>query len=260
MWDHAWAHVASAGKTSLPPPLPDLTEGFSFTCYAGYPADIQSWIALVGTRWTSADLVERLKETWIPCLFFEGRLVATCVLRRSEGGWILETLVSRRKGSAEPLLRSAVRFVWGQWGPFSLFFTWELSLFQLVGTWWKGWSKAIRAVHSTWVWTADCFCHHKGLHVNKGRFVMPTVIEPPDHSWSATVSDSGLEDGWGYVLDFTGSPDWSSVAKRGGWLSLWAYGPRPGSEWGFTSHVVTVGALNYDGSPPRWATPEIAYS
>jgi hypothetical protein len=261
MWDHAWAHVASIEGTLLPPPIPILAEGYSFACYSEYPARPQTWIALVGTRWSPTELVERLTGTWIPCLFFNGNLVATCVLRPLRPNqWILETLVSRQKGSADPLIRSAFRFLWDHGGPFSLFFTWELSLLQLVGTWWKGWSKAIRAVRSTWVWTADCFCHHTGLHVNNSRFVLPTVIQPPDHSWSVTVSDSGLEDGWGYVLDFTGSPDWTAVAKRGGWLSLWAYGSRPGSDWGFTSHVVVVGAVNYAGEPPRWITPEIAYS
>jgi len=87
---------------------------------------------------------------------------------------------------------------------------------------------------------------------------MPTVLT--GESWSATVSDSGLEDGWGYVLSFTGEPDWSAIAKKGGWLSLWAYGPRPPGPWGFTSQVVVTGAVNYAGVPPYWATAEVASS
>lgn len=91
---------------------------------------------------------------------------------------------------------------------------------------------------------------------------MPTVIASPDQSWSVTVSDSGLEDGWGYLLEMTGhqTPDWSVVAAKGGWLSLWSYGSCPGPGWGFTSHVVVVGAINYAGAPPPWISAEVASS
>lgn len=256
MWDHPWALVAATEGTRLPPPLPILPDGFSFACYSGLPPD--TWRTLVGTHWTPADLAERLEGTWIACLSFHGILVATCVLRPHKGAWILETLVSRKKGSANWLIRSAFRFLWDRVGPFSLFFTWELSLLQLAGTVWKGWWRAIRAVHSTWIWTADCFCHHKGLHVNNRRFRMPTVMT--GGSWSVTVSDSGLEDGWGYVLAFTGEPDWPVIATKGGWLSLWTYGVRPPGPWGFTSQVVVTGAVNYAGVPPQWATAEVASS
>lgn len=87
---------------------------------------------------------------------------------------------------------------------------------------------------------------------------MPTVITGP--LWSATVSDSGLEDGWGYVLAFSGEPDWPAVATKGGWFSLWSYGARPGPDWGFTSHVVVTGAINYAGVPPAWLSAEVASS
>jgi len=257
MWDHPWAVVATTSEgTRLPPPLPILPAGFSFICSLGAPPE--TWIHLVGTHWTPAELAERLEGAWIACLSFEGALVATCVLRPHGSCWILETLVSRKKGSANWLLRCAFRWLWDHVGPTPLFFTWELSLLQLAGTFWKGWWRAIRAVHSTWIWSADCFCHHKGLHVNKNRFCMPTVIT--DGTWSVTVSDSGLEDGWGYVLAFTGSPDWPAVAAKGGWLSLWTYGARPPGPWGFTSQVVVMGAINYAGVPPQWASAEVASS
>ena len=260
MWDDPWAVVAATEGTRMPLPAANLPLGFSFACTLDRPADLPAWRTLVGTHWTPADLVERLAGAWIACLSFEGFLVATCVLRPHTAGpfWILETLVSRKKGSAHGLLRQAIRFLCDLGGPPSIFFTWELSLMQLAGTLWKGWWRAIRSIQTTWIWTADCFCHHKGLHVNNQRFRMPTIITAP--TWSVTVSDSGLEDGWGYVLAFSGEPDWPAVAAKGRWLSLWAYGPRPPGTWGFTSHVVVIGALNYAGVPPAWLTAEVASS
>jgi hypothetical protein len=262
MWDHPWAAVATAGVTTLPPPVPVLADGVAFHCYPGYPSDVGTWISLVGTHWTPVDLVQRLEGAWICELTAKGVLVATCVLRPlHHNKWILETLVSRQKGSAYPLINSAFRWLYDHVGPFSLFFTWELSLLQLAGAYFKGWLRAARAVHCTWIWTADCFCRKEGLHVNRARFVMPTVITGP--SWSITATDSGLEDGWGYVHSFTGEPDWSTVAKRGGWLFLWYYGPTaPGPLWGFTSQVVVTAAVNYDGPVHRhqWVTAEVASS
>ena len=258
MWDHPWVSIASQEITTLPPPPPRLEKGFIFRCLRA-PSDMTAWIRLVGTHWTPADLVERLADAWIAELEWQGDLVATCVLRPvKKGQWVLETLVSRKKGAAHPLLHSVIWWLWNFSGPFALFFTWELSLLQLAVAGWKGWIKALKAVYSTWIWTADCFCNHNGIHVNSARFRMPTLLK--GSGWSALVSDSGLEDGWGYVQKFSGSVDWSAVAKRGGWLSLWYYGSSsPGEGWGFTSQVVVVGALNYVGVPSLF-TAEVASS
>jgi hypothetical protein len=264
MWDHPWAHVATAGVTTLPPPIPVLADGIAFRCFEGYPSDIATWIVLVGTHWTPADLIQRLEGAWIAELSLHGTLVATCVLRPLDhirSKWVLETLVSKQKGCAYPLINSAFRWIYDRVGPFSLFFTWELSLWQLAGAYFKGWGRAVRAIHSTWIWTADCFCRKDGLHVNRARFILPTIIRHPADDWTVTISDSGLEDGWGYVHSFTGYPDWSAVAKRGGWLFLWYYGAAsPGPLWGFTSQVVVVGAVNYDGTLPLplWISAEVA--
>jgi len=89
--------------------------------------------------------------------------------------------------------------------------------------------------------------------------VLPTLFQ--DGSGSAIISDSGLGDGWGYVSVFRGEPDWSVIAKRGGWKALWMRAPRAPKEWSWTGEFVVVGVLNQrssDSVPIEWITAEIA--
>lgn len=87
---------------------------------------------------------------------------------------------------------------------------------------------------------------------------LPTLFQ--DVSGSAIVSDSGLVDGWGHVLTVRGKPNWSEIAKKGGWRRLWMRSAScPGLGWVWTGEFVVVGRLNYDGPPVEldWITAEV---
>jgi hypothetical protein len=88
---------------------------------------------------------------------------------------------------------------------------------------------------------------------------MPTLFM--DDAGLAVISDSGLGDGWGHVLTVRGDPDWSAIAKKGGWRRLWMRrSASPGPEWSWTGEFVVVGLLNYNdfsGISLDWITAEI---
>jgi hypothetical protein len=266
IWDDPWIAAATdqGGPvrrfcTTLPPPVPDLSAGLVFDCVGCDVLDLVAWADLVRTRWTPAELRVRLQGAWIPCLWTRDGLVATCVLRPQGSRWILETLKAQ-KGYGTPLMRSLMTWIWRRDGPFVLAYTWELTAAQLVGAWWRGWLASAAAFQYGWVWrteeTGCTFCPEStGWKPVGPRPVLPVTVD------GAVVSDSGLGDGWGYVAQWQGTPDWSVVAKKGGWRALWMRSlESPGPGWRWTGEFVVVGLLNHWGPPPDrldWLTAEI---
>ncbi len=265
IWDDPWIAVATdqGGEprtfcTTLPPPVPDLPVGLVFKCVRAGDLDLAAWADLVRTRWTPAELLQRLAGAWIPCLKTVDGLVATCVLRpQMDGKWILETLVAQH-GYGTLLMRSLMTWIWRHvGGPFVLAYTWELTAAQLVAAWWRGWLASTATFQYGWVWrdgTSCSFCPEKEPWKSVGpRPAMPIEVD------GVVVSDSGLGDGWGYVSNYTGTPDWSAVAKKGGWRSLWMRSAEAPSGWRWTGEFVVVGLLNQWGDPGclTWNTAEI---
>jgi hypothetical protein len=270
IWDDPWIAVATQEReTTLLPPLATLPVGstFSVTEPAGVGED---WIALVGTRWPLAAVRERLgrspatrKElgrSWAPMLRdASGTLMGTCVLRphpASEGVWLLETLRANR-GWGTPLMRATVAWAFRQGGAHGLMMTWELSLAGYFAAAARGWLAA--AVETQWGWSWVPPRRGKGgegcrwcprEHVGS---VGPGALQVIN---GATVSDSGLGDGWGHVLAWTGEPDWAAVAAAGGWKRLWMRAQRPPPGWRWTGEIVVVAALGRVG-PTSWVSAEI---
>jgi hypothetical protein len=277
IWDDPWIAVATdqGGEprtfcTTLPPPVPDLPLGVIFQCVRVSDlidlhawVNLQMWADLVRTRWTVAELRQRLQNAWIPCLSTADGLVGTCVLRPVGSKWILETLKAQ-SGYGTLLMRSVMTWIWRHvGGPFVLAYTWELTAAQLVGAWWRGWLTSAASIQYGWVWRdgACTFCPEQEAWSPIGpRPVVPLLVD------GAVVSDSGLGDGWGYVSSYTGTPDWTVVAKKGGWRSLWMRSMvAPAPTWRWTGEFVVVGLLNqWTGSSDSltdevtWLTAEIA--
>jgi hypothetical protein len=279
IWDDPWIAAATDRSgpartfcTLLPPPRPVLPVGLTFTCLmtSDITATLWSeWRDLVGTTWDVEALVERLAGAWIAVMRdSSGTLVGTCVLRSRSGAlWLLETLRAF-KGVGTPLMRSVMTWIWDRGGPFMLGFTWELTGPQLVTAWWRGWLAAAATVQFGWSWRRPqgeengcLFCPSKDKH--RPLLRLPTLI-----GGTTVVTDSGLGDGWGYVLAIrssSGTPDWTAVCERGGWRNgLWmrsASAP-PGDGWRPTGEIVVVGLLNcWDTAsiPLEWITAEISH-
>jgi hypothetical protein len=296
IWDDPWIAVATdqGGEprtfcTTLPPPVPELPAGVLFRCVRAGDVDLAAWADLVRTRWSTAELLVRLADAWIPYLETVDGIVATCVLRpQADGKWILETMKAQRPqqvssvsrprpqqasngvGAATPhvaqhgygtlLMRSLMTWIWRHvGGPFVLAYTWELTAVQLVAAWWRGWLASAAAIQYGWVWRTEgscIFCPEQEVWKPVGpRPVLPLTVD------GATISDSGLGDGWGYVSSYVGTPDWSAVAKKGGWRALWLRASdSPGPLWRWTGEFVVVGLLNQFGPSDslNWLTAEIA--
>ena len=271
IWDDPWVQLAMQRGgpeqfcTTLPPPRSQLASGQVVRCLQVSDLDLVAWNDLVGTRWTTEELALRLEEAWIPCLFLEGDLVATCVLRPKPQMWLLETLRAR-KGFGTPLLRAVIPWLYTKsGGPFVLGYIWELSAPGLLSAWWRGWlgSVAPGGFQYGWSWTPassgeECNFCPSGWEPLGPRLALPTLFQ--DASGSAIVSDSGLVDGWGHVLTVREEPVWSEIAKKGGWRRLWTRSAScPGTEWVWTGEFVVVGLLNYNGPPVEldWITAEV---
>lgn len=275
IWDDLWI-AAATDKTSggfgrwctvLPPPVPVIPDTHEFRCTRWADISATAWIDLVGTRWDPAALAERLIDAWIPQLYRDGDLVATCVLRwRDEtGAWILETLKARR-GNGTLLMRCLMTWIYRRDGPFILAYTWELTAAQLCTAWWRGWLASSAAVQYGWVWRpldgSGCnFCPHTEPWTPIGpRLVLPTLFR--QSGGAAVVSDSGLGDGWGYVAKYVGVVDWAAICARGGWRALWMRGATAPKDWRWSGEFVVVGLLNQYGAVTaaelEWITAEVA--
>jgi len=258
IWSDPWVLLAMQG-TTIPPPQTPLAPGQRFVCVQVADLDLTAWIDLVATRWNPEEAAARLVGAWIPCLFADGDLVGTCVLRPLSDKWVLETLRAR-KGYGTPLLRAVIPWLYARQGPFTLGYTWELSLPELFGAWLKGWLGSATAIQYGWTWSSseECGFCSKGWSPIGERLVLPTFFQDADGL--AVVSDSGLGDGWGNVLLYRGTPSWTTIAKKGGWKSLWMRAATRAAEWSWTGEFVVVGLLNYRGEAPpdlEWITAEI---
>ena len=266
IWDDPWTMVAmQKGGTLLPPPIYPLPPGLKVRFIQGLDLNLEQWIDLVGTRWRPAELLLRLADAWIPCLFDQDDLVATCVLRpygpatsvlgkQGPHLWLLETLRAR-KGQSSHLLRRVIAWLYERDPLFTLGYTWELSLPELVGAWSRGWLGSSVKIEYGWTYRASgCgFCSSEWAPL-EARLVYPSLIQ------DSVVSDSGLGDGWGHVLAYRGNPDWSAIAKVGGWKALWMHASVQPKGWVWTGEFVVLGLLNDHGSnhPLTWITAEIA--
>ena len=265
IWGDDWTQVATQKSdgpqrfcTSLKPPRTKLPDDVQLQIVTEVTQD---WLDLVGTRWSTEEAALRLADASVPCLFRGDELVATCVLRQQGDIWILETLRAR-KGLGTPLIRAVIPWIWDKAGPFIMGYTWELSLPALIGAWWRGWLRSAAEIQYGWSWfldSDDCnFCPSNAWEPLGPRLAMPTYFQ--DQDGLAVVSDSGLMDGWGHVLTVKGVPDWSAVAKKGGWRRLWMRSTvSPGPGWSWTGEFVVVGLLNYNSGPISldWITAEI---
>ena len=258
LWSDPWIEVATTKGilapicTRLAPPCDPLPPYFIFRVMHRPPP---GWRRFIGTSWTMTELKQRLAGAQIACLFYKQRLVGTCVLRLSSVDhlplWILETLVARGYGAL--FMRQTMRWLWNRSGPFVLGYTWELTPFQFVWAWMRGWLRSANQIHFGWKWSAG------RRHQSEKRLAMPMRFRTL--RGSAIVSDSGLQDGWGYVQEYSDEPDWNTIAKKGGWSKLWTHSISPPSGWSWSGEIVVIGLLNYCGnSDPEWITPEIAFS
>jgi hypothetical protein len=289
IWSDPWIDLAVQPEGTLLPPLPyEFREGERFLCVVAADmndGDLLSWATFVGTSWSLPALRARLSDACWIARFFEGEtLRSTCVFRRRSLGrkslWLLETLVARPQGrrGIAPLLRAGLLWIWRTAGPFTLGYTWELSLLGLGVAWWRGWIRSAAAIEYGWVWSpagsgsgSGCsFCPGSTAVETKEPSSLPQLLRRD--TWSVIVSDSGLSDGWGYVSLIQGEPDWSAVAAHGGWRALWYRGTAAPaasapsspaeSRWRWSGECVVVGLLNHRSQqwPTVWPTAEIAYS
>ena len=249
----------------MPPAPPELPAGLFFRCV--HVEDMSGslllqWRTLVGTQWSLAALQERLAGAWIAMLVADGRQnpVATCVLRprgSASAVWLLETFVARPRGAGYGTLlsRHAIPWVWSQ-GCRSLVYTWELGPVGIGVAWWRGWLRTAVAYEWGWVLRRDdsksCSFCPEILTANVSQFTMPVLIrdERRGDSWTI-VSDSGLGDGWGYVLMTSGPVDWPTVFQKGGWRALWyrGTGAPQGAGWKWTGEIVVTGVIGITPPP-----------
>jgi hypothetical protein len=237
-------------------------------------AELLQWRDLVGTQWSATALQERLAGTWIALLDASGGRgpVATCVLRpRGAPTWLLETFVARPRGVGYGtlLVRHAIPWVWSQ-GCRSLVYTWELGPMGLAVAWWRG--RLSTAVSYEWGWVlrrggAGCSFCPETRDASGSQFTLPILIRGAQRNgpW-AIVSDSGLGDGWGYVLMAAGAVDWSTVFQKGGWRALWYRGASAptGTDWKWTGEIVVTGVIGLTPSSAVMQglrlSPEVAHS
>lgn len=271
IWDDPWITDPQSGP---PPTPPELPAGLTFRCMRveDMSGMLLRWRCLVGTQWSVAALQERLADAWVALLIAgENDPVATCVLRPrgAETVWLLETFVARPRGAGlgRLLMRHAVPWVWSR-GCRSLVYTWELGPLGLAAAWWRGWLRT--AVTYEWGWTlravdaSGCgFCPVAAASVEP-RFTMPVLLrDERTHAW-AIISDSGLRDGWGYVLMTAGPVDWSVMLQKGGWSALWYRGPFAPAGWRWTGETVVTGVIGRVISDEVISslhlTPEVAFS
>ena len=239
IWDHPWL-INRMGGAAGPPPYMPLAPGQRFAVVTDIS---EAWITLVGTAWTAAEARQRLVGAYIPCLWSGDDLVGTCVLRCRGSSWILETL--KAPGYGTVLLYRTFEWLYRRNPDFALAYTWELGLPGLTVAWWRGWLASATEIQYGWIWmTEGCGFCPSGYH---RPHVLPVTID------GAIVSDSGLGDGWGYVLGYTGKPDWAVVAKR--WRGLWMRASQRPVGWSWSGEFVVVGSI---GSVRPWITSEIA--
>lgn len=253
IWSDPW--ITESGGLGAPPPPPPLPAGVSFHVYRACDMSaglLGAWCRdLVGTAWSKEAVRSRLEGAWIAILLLAGGPVATCVLRPRGGHvWVLETFVARPRGEGRGtlLVRHAIPWVWSR-GCRSLIYTWELGVGGLAVAWWRGWLRTAATWWWGWVWKGeeggDCGFCGDARNVGEPLFTMPMLFRGHSGRNFAMVSDSGLRDGWGYVLAMSGDVDWRAIQQKGGWRALWYRGAEAPQQagWKWTGEVVVVGVI-----------------
>jgi GNAT superfamily N-acetyltransferase len=269
IWSDPWIDIATTRTKSespyctlLPPQRVPLPPNIIYQSMTIADLPIHDWKRLVGTRFENSEIERRLQGAWIPCLWLDNQLIATCVLRpqavRDVNLWVVETLVVhtgyRGQGYGRMLMREFMTWVWRCTGPFVLGFTWELTLTGLLSVYRNGWYKAIASLEYGWGWWGVPRCFED--HTETSEKVTESVI----------VTDSGLGDRTGFVvsgMNLTGVC-WSCVAQRGGWKSLWCHAAkkpeRYDDPWGWSREWIAIGFLNANHPeelPTQWGTSDL---
>jgi hypothetical protein len=280
LWSEPWLALASSAEgTRIPPPRPALANGTSFYLLPVEERLTADWLTFVGSGLSVAAARERVRGPGTLIAWLEGpEGAATCLLRLAGGRiWRLESFVARPRGRrlGELLLRCVMWHLWflpGDQQGATLVFQWELAgVPALAGAWWRGWLGAAVAVERGWRWrrtaekekcgfcpVTDAWVPPSGEIAGGGR---PVVVRDPSADWMVVIADSGLCDGWGYVLAYSGKDEvaWSRVAAVGGWRELWYRGcSAPLGDWTWTGEWVVIGRVGV-GQPvqTRWLTAEI---
>ena len=280
LWSEPWLNLASSAEgTRIPPPRPALANGTSFYLLPIEERLTEDWLTFVGSGLSVAAARERVRGPGTLIAWLEGpEGAATCLLRLAGGRiWRLESFVARPRGRrlGELLLRCVMWHLWflpGDQQGATLVFQWELAgVPALAGAWWRGWLGAAVAVERGWRWrrtaekekcgfcpVTDAWVPPSGEIAGRGR---PVVVRDPSADWMVVIADSGLCDGWGYVLAYSGKDevDWSSVAAVGRWRDLWyRASSAPLGDWTWTGEWVVIGRVGV-GQPvqTRWLTAEI---
>jgi hypothetical protein len=258
LWTEPWLQLASSSEgTRIPPPRPCLPDGVVFRLRPALEGICADWLTFVGTALSVEAAMSRVGSgTLIAELVRQDdrERVATCVLRPlASATWNLETFVARPRGArwGEWLLRAVMWELWFPHGA-TLVFQWELAgLPQLLGAWWRGWLASARAIEYGWRWRRAAeretcgFCPVTEAWLPPDGKAVGGIYTTTDGLVS--VADSGLCDGWGYVLtrfDDVKELDWSAIAAMGGWRELWYRGPKaPGPDWQWTGEWVVIGCV-----------------
>jgi len=240
IWDNLWTQIAILG-TSLGPPPPPRSE-CHFIIETRDSLDLSGWIALVGTRWPPDIIYYRLQNAYIPCLYKNEVMVATCVIRKTES-FCLETLVAKpqRQGYGGQLIHETIYELYKRFGPPTLTYVWELTALGLVQAYMKGWLRSMVAMEYGWSYkTKD--------HTSEIR-----DLSKPYHTMGLWFSDSGLEDGYIFIerdpeTDLL-TIDWSKIRTK---KTLWMQSPVcPGTGWTWTGEFIIIGNINRRGKPIR---------
>lgn len=242
IWSDPWIDLATTRGshdspycTLLPPQRHSLPEGFVFECVKGISLSFPTWTPLIGTRFGDYEIQRRLHGSWIPCLWKDKQLIATCVLRPQHledvNLWIIESLVvdpsHRGQGYGRILMREFMTWLWWHFGAFVLGFTWELHMSGLLNILFSDKRKAISTIQAGWIWKGE-------------------TCEEEHTTDSVLVTDSGLGDNTGYVVSWSDDRVcWPCVAKKERWHRLWCRSTtKPDGEWQWSGEIVAIGFLN----------------
>lgn len=253
IWDDPWCVVArQPGGTALPPIRYNLAEDLIFSLLdRNDNKALTEWMAFVKTVLAPSDVLQRLPGTChVPVLKKKDTIVATCVLRHMKQDlWMLESFTAVH-GYGTPLLQQVMPILYKiQGGRFSLGFTWELTVWGLVGAWLKGWLSAAVSVKQGFVFKCDGDDKSKkGSTESKGST-----------GSTVTVCRSSQNADIGEISDFTGDPNWSLVGRLVGRLvgfkTLWMRSSVAPRGWLPSGEIIVLGCLNRrESQTVEWPT------
>jgi len=233
MWSDPWTCVARTGRTLLSPPPPNMSDcTMILQTRDSLPS---SWTDLVGTSLAPNIIHSRLESCLVPCLYRDSNLVATCVFRPHPtdiGVYAIETFVAQKGHKyGRLLLHSAIYEMYQRIGPHAYVFIWELTVFQLIGAYMKGWLTSMVSLEYGW------------MYLCLGNQKMDDRI---------TYLESGIDD----VVYCSPAPVTPYLKKRGKVWTISSICPGPG--WSWTGEFIITGNLNASAPIQRWFTTEIA--